>query len=90
MKLLDGRGVNGNFWVFYGGLTDFEYTLTVKDTLNGTTKSYSKAGGTSNGGFDVGAGVTPESCAGNIAGTPQPSVTPAPHCRHSRSASRTA
>ncbi|MFA6958649.1 MAG: NHL repeat-containing protein [Thermoanaerobaculia bacterium] len=78
VKLLDGRGVNGNFWVFYGGLTDFEYTLTVKDTVSGTTKSYTKPGGTSNGGFDVGSGVTPESCAGNVTGTPQPAVPPAP------------
>jgi sugar lactone lactonase YvrE len=78
VKLLDGRGVNGNFWVFYGGLTDFEYTLNVKDTTTGITKSYKKPGGTSNGGFDVGSGVTSETCAGNVAGTPQPSVSPTP------------
>jgi sugar lactone lactonase YvrE len=78
VKMLDGQGVNGNFWVFYGGLTDFEYTLTLKDTKNGSTKSYKKAGGSSAGGFDVGAGVTPEACAGEVDGVPQPSVAPAP------------
>jgi hypothetical protein len=69
VKMLDGRPVNGNFWTFFGGLTDLEYTLTVKDTQTGGTKSYSKAGGSSNGGFDVGAGVTPETCAGEVDGT---------------------
>jgi len=78
VKMLDGQGVNGNFWVFYGGLTDFEYTLTVKDTKTGSTKSYKKAGGSSAGGFDVGGGVAPEACAGEVDGTPQPSVTPEP------------
>ncbi len=37
VKVLDGRTVNGRFWVFYGGLTDLQYTLTVRDT-----KAYSK------------------------------------------------
>ncbi len=33
VKVLDGRGVNGHRWVFYGALTDVEYWLTVTDTL---------------------------------------------------------
>jgi hypothetical protein len=70
VKMLDGRGVNGKFWVFYGGLTDLEYTLTVDDKVAGTSKSYFKMGGTSNGGFDVGGGVAPESCPGQVPGTP--------------------
>ncbi|MFA6954730.1 MAG: hypothetical protein WC538_02525 [Thermoanaerobaculia bacterium] len=76
VKMLDGRSVNGNFWTFFGGLTDLEYTLTVKDTQTGGTKIYSKAGGTSNGGFDVGAGVTPETCAGEVDGTPLTTEAP--------------
>jgi ELWxxDGT repeat protein len=40
VKLLDGRTVNGNFWFFYGGLSDVEYTLTVTDTVEGTRKTY--------------------------------------------------
>ncbi|HVT57848.1 MAG TPA: carboxypeptidase regulatory-like domain-containing protein [Thermoanaerobaculia bacterium] len=40
LKVLDGRGVNGKFWVFYGSLSDVEYTITVTDTLTGATKTY--------------------------------------------------
>lgn len=32
VKVLDGRGVNGHRWVFYGALSDVEYWLTVTDT----------------------------------------------------------
>ena len=31
VKALDGRAVNGYFWIFYGALSDVEYTLTVTD-----------------------------------------------------------
>lgn len=40
IKVLDGRPVNGKFWVFYAALTDVEFTLTVRDTQTGATKSY--------------------------------------------------
>ncbi len=40
VKVLDGTAVNGNFWVFYGGLSDVEYTITVTDTATGTQRSY--------------------------------------------------
>src|SRR5215510_12169896 len=29
IKVLDGRAVNGHFWIFYGGLSDVEYQITV-------------------------------------------------------------
>ena len=53
VKLLDGRGVNGHFWVFYGGLTDFEYTVTVTDTSNEAVQTYTKEGGSYCGGADI-------------------------------------
>lgn len=40
VKVLDGRSVNGHFWVFYGSLTNVEFTLTVTDTLTGAVKTY--------------------------------------------------
>lgn len=40
VKVLDGRGVNGKWWVFFGALSDVEYTLTVTDTQTGTTRTY--------------------------------------------------
>lgn len=40
VKAVDGRAVNGYYWVFYGALSDVEYTITVTDTANGTVKTY--------------------------------------------------
>ncbi|MDY7094853.1 MAG: hypothetical protein SX243_17915 [Acidobacteriota bacterium] len=40
VKVLDGRPVNGNFWVFYGSLTDVEFTMTVTDTVTGAETTY--------------------------------------------------
>lgn len=40
IKLLDGRPVNGRWWVFYGALSNVEYTITVTDTQTGATKRY--------------------------------------------------
>ena len=40
VKVLDGRAVNGKFWVFYGSLTNVEFLLTVTDTLTGVVRTY--------------------------------------------------
>jgi photosystem II stability/assembly factor-like uncharacterized protein len=45
VKVVDGRAVNGHFWVFYGALSDVEYTITVTDTETGTSRSYSNPQG---------------------------------------------
>lgn len=39
-KVIDGRGINGNFWVFFGSLSNVEFTLTVTDTVTNTTRTY--------------------------------------------------
>ncbi len=41
VKVVDGRAVNSCFWVFYGALSDVEYTITVRDTATGRSKAYS-------------------------------------------------
>ena len=46
VKVLDGRGVNGHFWVFYGSLTNVEFDLTVTDTLTGQQRRYHNPAGT--------------------------------------------
>ncbi|RPI19950.1 MAG: hypothetical protein EHM61_27975, partial [Acidobacteria bacterium] len=53
VKILDGRGVNGCFWVFYGALTNIEYTMTVRDTQTGSVKTYFNPQGTQAGLSDV-------------------------------------
>jgi hypothetical protein len=55
VKMLDASGIGSGFWVFYGGLTDLEYTLTVKDQVTGAVKTYTKAPGSYCGGADTGA-----------------------------------
>jgi hypothetical protein len=45
VKVLDGRGVNGSFWVYSAALSDVEYTLTVTDTVTGQEKTYHNAPG---------------------------------------------
>ncbi len=46
VKILDGRGSNGHFWVFYGSLTDVEFDLTVTDTATGQQRTYHNPAGT--------------------------------------------
>ncbi|MEM8995187.1 MAG: hypothetical protein AAGF23_10405 [Acidobacteriota bacterium] len=45
LKVLDGRQFNGNFWVFYGALSNVEYEITVVDTVSGVTKVYTNPSG---------------------------------------------
>lgn len=43
VKVLDGCGVNGHFWVFAAAATDVEYTLRVIDLATGEDMMYSNA-----------------------------------------------
>lgn len=40
VKVLDGGGINGHHWVFYGSLSNVEFTLEVTDLLTGASRSY--------------------------------------------------
>ncbi len=40
VKVLDGRVINGHFWVFYGALSNVEYRITVTDTATGEVSTY--------------------------------------------------
>jgi len=40
VKVLDACGLNDRYWVFAGGLTNVEVTLTVTDTYSGQVKIY--------------------------------------------------
>ena len=40
IKILDGRTINDRFWVFYGALSNVEYTITVEDTETGEVRVY--------------------------------------------------
>jgi photosystem II stability/assembly factor-like uncharacterized protein len=45
VKLIDGRAVNGYFWVFSGALTENAYTLTIVDLVTGARRDYQNAAG---------------------------------------------
>ena len=46
VKVLDGCGVNGNYWIYAAGLTDVEVDLIVTDTWTGRVRTYSNVLGT--------------------------------------------
>ena len=46
IKVLDARAINGKFWVFYGALSNVQYTITVTDTATGAVKTYTNPQGT--------------------------------------------
>lgn len=45
VKVVDGRAFNNKFWVFYGALSNVQYTITVTDTLTGAIKTYTNPNG---------------------------------------------
>ena len=40
VKALDGRRINGHYWVFFGALSDVEYWVTVRDTVGDGRRTY--------------------------------------------------
>jgi hypothetical protein len=47
VKVLDGRPLNGKFWVFAGGLTNVDTLITITDTVTGAVKTYHNPANTS-------------------------------------------
>jgi hypothetical protein len=45
VKVLDARSINGHFWVYYGALSNVEYTLRVTDTTTGEVRTYQNPAG---------------------------------------------
>ena len=55
VKVLDGRGVNGHHWVFFGALSNVEFTLTVTDTATGLKWTHHNPSGRFASGADTAA-----------------------------------
>ncbi len=53
VKMVDATGIGQNYWVFYGCMTDLEYTLTVSENATGSVKTYRKDLGAPCGQFDT-------------------------------------
>jgi hypothetical protein len=64
VKVLDGRCLNEHYWVYYGSLTDVEFTLSVTDTTNGRLVKYRNPQGAfaSKGDTDSFAAPAPFNC----------------------------
>jgi photosystem II stability/assembly factor-like uncharacterized protein len=59
-------------WVFYGGLTDLWYVVTVTDTLTGAVRSYENVNGFTCGGADTAAFPDPPPAHASVSATPPP------------------
>ena len=46
LKVLNGCGLNGRYWIFIGGVTDQQVTIRVRDTNTGQVKAYTNPLGT--------------------------------------------
>ena len=46
IKVLDGRHINDHFWVFYGALSNLEFSVAITDTVSGVCKAYDNPLGT--------------------------------------------
>ena len=74
VKMVDASGIGQNYWVFYGTMTDLEYTISVKENATGIVKQYSK-NATPSGQFDT-SGFLPTPTPGGVT-APTPTPTPA-------------
>lgn len=55
VKAIDGTDFNNAYWIFYGALSDVEYTLSVVDTVTGEAVTYENRAGNLCGRGDTGA-----------------------------------
>jgi PKD repeat protein len=78
VKMVDATGIGQNYWVFYGCMTDLEYTLSVQENATGLVKTYSKDAGKPCGQFDTSGFLpTPTPTQGPaVTVTPTPTATP--------------
>ncbi len=66
-KVLDGRTINRSFWLFYGALSDVEYTLTLTDRTTGAMREYRNPRGRMASVADTGAIVDAAAATGALA-----------------------
>ncbi len=79
VKMVDATGIGQNYWVFYGSMTDLEFTLSVRENATGVVKSYRKDDAKPSGQFDTsGFAVSTPTPGGAPTPTPTPSGSTAP------------
>ncbi len=74
VKTLDGRAFNGHYWVYLGALSNVEYWVTVRDTLDGGRRTYHNPPAENCGQSDtmafVPATASADSASGALKGAP--------------------
>jgi hypothetical protein len=68
IKVLDARGVNGQFWVFASGLTNVGVDIVVLDTATGVAKTYRNPVGTAFRPIQDTSGFAPPAQNANVEG----------------------
>jgi hypothetical protein len=53
VKMVDATGIGQNYWVFYGSMTDLQFTLDVKENATGVVKHYVQDPANPSGQFDT-------------------------------------
>ena len=53
VKMVDATGIGQNYWVFYGSMTDLQFTLEVKENDTGIVKKYVQDPAAPSGQFDT-------------------------------------
>jgi len=84
VKILDETANGQNYFVYWGGLTDLEYTMTVVETATGVSKAYHNLAtddpaclGADTSGFSATPAPTPtKTRIPTVHGTPTPTPTP--------------
>ncbi len=69
VKAIDGGGTNGHEWIFYGALSNVEYSLDVTDSLTGEARRYFNPAGRFASAGDILAFPSDESSAEHSAVT---------------------
>jgi hypothetical protein len=72
VKALDGRSLNGQYWLFYGALSDVEYWVDVTETRTGRTKRYHNPPGSLCGRGDTSAFSATPAATASADGAPIP------------------
>lgn len=68
VKVLDGSGVNGKFWVFFNSLSDVEYDVDVVEVASGARRTYHHARGNLCGQADTSAFPDATTAGASVAG----------------------
>ena len=78
VKMVDATAIGQSYWVFYGCMTDLEYTLRVNENATGVVKTYTKDVGKPCGQFDTSGFLPTATPTVGPPPTPTPTIAAGP------------